>query len=120
MKKLLVFLLIFSLATLSLASGTVVDAERLAREHAKDDVRVIGTFFSGMIFPILSPVITLFKTFDLPAERLAIATSFGDSNITSLYIETYKKVRKSTALMWSIAGSVFDLVLTLLFASPSY
>ena len=37
MKKLLVFLLIFSLATISLASGTVVDAERLAREHAKKD-----------------------------------------------------------------------------------
>ena len=120
MKKLLVFLLIFSLATISLASGTVVDAERLAREHAKKDVRVVGTFFLGMVFPILNPVITLFKTFDLPPERLAVAMSFGDSNITSHYIETYKKVRKSTALMWSIAGSVFDLVLTLLLVSSSY
>ena len=120
MKKLLVFLLIFSLATIILAeSGTVADAERLAREHARKDVKVIGTLFLGMVFPILTPIITLVKTFDLPAERLAVAVSFEDPNVTSHYIDTYKKVRKSVALMWSIFGSVIDLVIVLL-ASSSY
>lgn len=118
MKKILVILLILSLGVVILAqSGTVADAERMAREHARADVRVLGTVILGMVFPILTPVVTLFKSFDPPADRLAIAMAFDEPNITSHYISTYKRVRKATALTWGIIGSLLDLLLGVVMGS---
>ncbi|ACR79543.1 MULTISPECIES: hypothetical protein [Kosmotoga] len=115
MKQFVAFLVIFGLATAAFAGiASVADAERLAKKHAKEDVRVVGTVFLGMCFPILTPVVTLTKTFSVPAERLAVAQSFSDPNITSHYISTYKKIRKTTALFWGFVGTIIDVILVFL------
>lgn len=115
MKQFVIFLIILGLSTAVFAgTATVADAERLAREHAREDVRVVSTVFLGMCFPVLTPVVTLTKTFSVPPERLAVAQSFSDPNLTSLYISTYKKIRKTTALFWGFVGTIIDVILVFL------
>ena len=111
MKKLLVFLLIFSLATISLA-GPLADAEKLARKDAAPFATFLLAFGTGLVKPI-SPLRFLFATFDPPNENLeAVASYYGkDSAVTWHYVQAYKRIYKSAALIGSLAGSLLDILL---------
>ena len=111
MKKLLVIFLIFSLATISLASP-LTDAEKLARKDAAPFATFLLAFGTGLVKPI-SPLRFLFATFDPPNENLeAVASYYGkDSIVTWHYIEAYRRIVKSTVLIGSLAGALFDILL---------
>jgi len=111
MKKLLVFLLIFSLATISLA-GPLADAEKLARKDVNSFVVFLAGFFMGVIIPI-SPLIIPMVPFEPSEEELeAVASYYGkDSAVTWHYVQAYKRIYKSAALIGSLAGSLLDILL---------
>jgi O-antigen/teichoic acid export membrane protein len=70
-KKFVVILLIIGLASMLCASSISASKVRtLAEEHARQDVRKLGTLFLGVLFPVLTPVVSFVRNYSVPNERL--------------------------------------------------
>ncbi len=115
MKKFIVILLIIGMASMLYASTiTVSKARTLAKQHARQDVRKLGTLFLGVLFPVLTPVVSFVRNYSVPNERLVYIESLAnDPNVISTYIETYKRSRKGSAALWGLGGTIINLTLVI-------
>ncbi|MFO7882496.1 MAG: hypothetical protein R6U52_08185 [Kosmotogaceae bacterium] len=115
MKKFIVILLIIGLASMLYASTiSVSKAKTLAKEHARQDVRKLGTLFLGVLFPVLTPVVSFLRNYSVPNERLVYIESLANNpNIISTYIENYKRTRKGSATLWGLGGTLINFGLFL-------
>jgi hypothetical protein len=84
----------------------------LAKEHARQDVRKLGTLFLGVLFPVLTPVVSFVRNYSVPNERLIYIESLvNEPGLISTYIETYRKARKGSAALWGLGGTAINLTL---------
>lgn len=121
MKRVVTIFLIIGLATMIYASSfTMTKATILAENHAKEDVNKAGTFILGILFPILTPIISFVRSYNVPSHRLYYIESLTDDQaIISTYIQTYKSTRRSSAGLWGLGGTVANIFLTLFLTAAS-
>jgi hypothetical protein len=110
-KKFIVILLIIGLASMLCATSISASKVRtLAKEHARQDVRKLGTLFLGVLFPVLTPVVSFVKNYSVPNERLVYIESLvNEPGLISTYIESYKKARKGSAALWGLGGTLINI-----------
>jgi len=111
MKKIIVILLIIGLTSMLYASSiSISKARTLAKQHARQDVRELGTLFLGVLFPVLTPIVSVVRNYSVPNERLVYIESLAnDPNVISTYIESYKKARKGSAALWGLGGTLINI-----------
>ncbi|MGC9383489.1 MAG: hypothetical protein ACP5D6_02665 [Kosmotogaceae bacterium] len=120
-KVIVVIFLILGLITMTYAGSlTMTKATMLAENHAKEDVNKAGTFILGVLFPILTPIISFVRSYSIPSHRLYYVESLTDDPaIMSAYIQTYKSTRRTTAGLWGLGGTVANIFLTLFLTAAS-